>query len=201
MNESELGIEKESIPFYKSQDTKNIKTMEIKFTLSGSSFKTQLPIFREGNVEDLLHFLYEFNQSKSKLGYTTHQKLESGLEQLLQGNARNEWNTIQTTISPNVNTIAAFSQRVTAFKRLYIPEPSAIDNQRNYLMRIKKNDKLSVPQFLDRLKHINSTGNPNGCPSQKDPRRQQEGSTKGESFTRQVSSLPTQSNLQVQQEQ
>jgi len=52
MNESELGIEKESIPFYKDQD---------------------------------FHFLYEFNQSKNKLGYTTHQKLESGLEQLLQG--------------------------------------------------------------------------------------------------------------------
>jgi len=51
--------------------------------------------------------------------------------------------------------VAAFAQRVTSFKRLYIPEPSAIDNQRNYLMRVMKNEKLSVPQFLDRLKHIN----------------------------------------------
>ena len=155
MNEAELGIEKEAISFYPDHDTKSNKTLEIKFTLSGSSFKTQLPIFREGNAEQLLDFLYEFNQAKQKLGYTNHQKLESGLEQLLQGNARNEWNTIKTTTLPNIQTVAAFAERLTAFKKLYIPEPSAIDNQRNYHQRIRKKDKLSVPQFLDRLKHIN----------------------------------------------
>ena len=155
MIDNELGIEKESISFYVNSESKNIKTLEIKYTLSGSSFKTQLPIFREGNAEEVLNFLYEFNQAKTKLGYTNHQKLESGLEQLLQGNARNEWNTIKTTISANTQTVAAFTERINAFKKLYIPEPSAIDNQRNYLQRIRKNDKLTVPQFLDRLKHIN----------------------------------------------
>ena len=145
MNKAELGIEKESISFYPDQDTKSNKTLEIKFTLSGSSFKTQLPIFREGNAEQLLVFLYKFNQAKNKLGYTNHQKLESWLEQLLQCKARNEWNTIKTTILPNTQTVAAFSERLTAFKKLYIPEPSAIDNQCNYLQRICKKDKLSVP--------------------------------------------------------
>ena len=38
---------------------------------------------------------------------------------------------------------------------MYISEPSAIDNQKNYLQRVKKNDKFTVPQYLDRPKHIN----------------------------------------------
>ena len=155
MNENDLGIEKETISFYPNQESKPPMTLEIKFTLSGSSFKTQLPVFREGNSEELLHILYKFDQAKNKLGYTSHQKLESGLEKLLQGNTRNEWNTIKYTVLPMTQTIAAFKERLKAFKKLYLPEPAAVDNQRNYLQRTRKNDKLSVPQFLDRMKHIN----------------------------------------------
>ena len=155
MNESDAGIEKESIPFIPTYQLSNVKTLEIKFAISGSSFKTQLPIFREGSPEEFLNFLYEFSQAKTKLGYTTHSKLESGFEQLLQGNARNEWNTIKNTIQPSTNTVAAFNERVSVFKSLYISEPSAVDNQKNYLQRVRKNDKYTVPQFLDRLKHIN----------------------------------------------
>ena len=80
MNENDLGIEKETISFYTNQESNPPMTLEIKFTLSGSSFKTQLPVFRKGNSEEFLHFLYKFNQAKNKLDYTSHQKLESGLE-------------------------------------------------------------------------------------------------------------------------
>ena len=155
MNETDTGIEKESIPFVPTYDLSNIKTLEIKFAISGSSFKTQFPIFREGTPEEFLNFLYKFSQAKSKLGYTTHSKLESGFKQLLQGNARNKWNTIKNSIQPNTQTVAAFNKRVTVFKSLYISEPSAVDNQKNYLQRVRKNDKFTMPQFLDRLKHIN----------------------------------------------
>ena len=155
MSEIDTGVEKESISFESPQDLSTMKTMEIKFSLSGTNFKTQLPIFREGNAEEFLNFINEFNQAKTKLGYTNHLKLESGFEQLLLGNARNEWITIKNTILPQAQTVAAFNERIEAFKKLYISAPSAIDNQKNYLQRIKKNDKFTVPLFLDRLKHIN----------------------------------------------
>ena len=81
-------------------------------------------------------------------------KLGSGLEQLLQGNTRNEWNIIKSTIQPNSLTIVIFNERITLFKKLYIPEPSAVDNQHNYLQQIYKNDKYMELQFLHRLKHV-----------------------------------------------
>ena len=90
MNKTDAGIKKESIPFWPPLNLSTIKILEIKFTLSGNTFKTQLPIFREGSPEEFLNFLYEFTQAKNKLGYTTHVKLESGFEQLLLGNARNK---------------------------------------------------------------------------------------------------------------
>ena len=89
MNDLDTGIEKEIISFYPS-DTVATKTIEIKFSLSGSSFKLQLPTFNHGSAEEFLHFLYEFNEAKGKLGYNTCPKLESGLEQLLQENTHNE---------------------------------------------------------------------------------------------------------------
>ena len=126
MSELDTGIEKETISFYPSETT-TPKTVEIKYSLSGSSFKLQLPIFSQGNAEDFLHFLHEFNEAKNKLGYTTYAKLESGLEQLLQGNAKNEWNTIKGTVSPDSQSVNSFKERISTFKRIYVPDTSAID--------------------------------------------------------------------------
>ena len=67
MKKSELEIE--SISFYPNQSYSTTKTLQIKFTISGTSLKTQLPIFKEGNLEQLLQFLYKFNQAKNKVGY------------------------------------------------------------------------------------------------------------------------------------
>ena len=128
MNETDDGFEKESIPFGSPQNLSIVKTLEIKFSISGTTFKTQLPIFHDGSPEEFLNFLNEFSQAKSKLGYTNHLKLESGFEHLLLGNARNEWNTIKNTILPQTQTVAAFNERVEAFKKLYISEPPTVDN-------------------------------------------------------------------------
>ena len=153
--DNDHGIEKEAIPFIPSDETKKPSYIEVKYTISGSGFKTQLPVFKGGSTEELLRFLNEFQGAKSKLGYSNFQKLESGIEQLLQGTAKDKWSTIKGTVEPNSNTIATFNLRVEAFKRIYIPEPAAVENQKSYLLRVRKNDGLTVPRFLDRLKQIN----------------------------------------------
>lgn len=133
MNDADTGIEKEAVSFGPLPDTPNQKILEVKYTISGSSFKTQSPMFEGGTAEDLLHFLYKFNQTQTRLGYTTHQKLESSIEQLIKDTARNEWNTIKSTVSPNTNIGASFALRIEALCRIYIPEPSAVENQKMYL--------------------------------------------------------------------
>ena len=153
--DTDQGIEKEAIPFIPTEETKKPSYMEVKYTISGSEFKTQLPVFKGGSAEELLRFLNEFQSSKNKLGYTNYQKLEGGIEQLLQGTAKDEWTTIKGTVDPNSNTIATFNLRIEALKKIYIPEPAAVENQKSYMLRIKKTDKLTVPHFLDRLKQLN----------------------------------------------
>ena len=54
--------------------------MEVKYTIAGSGFKTQLPVFKGGSAEELLQFHNGFQSAKSKLGYTSYQKLEGGIE-------------------------------------------------------------------------------------------------------------------------
>ena len=155
MNDNDTGLKKETITFYCSNQENKPKYVGVKFTLAGSAFKIRLPTFKQGNAEEFLHFLHQFSEAKTKLGYNSCQKLESGFEQLLQRNARYEWSTIKGTITPNSQTIAAFNKRILAYKKIYIPDPSAIEIQKPSLQRVYKNDKLTVPQFLDRLKHIN----------------------------------------------
>ena len=155
MNDPDTGIEKEAIPFVPAPSVQAKRTLEVKYSIAGSGFKTQLPIFEDGNAEEFLHFLFKFRQAQNRLGYNTYQKLESGIEQLLKGTARNKWNTIKNTVNPGTNTVASFNALLDALRLIYIPEPSAIENQKMYLRHIRKNDNFTVPQFLDRIKHIN----------------------------------------------
>lgn len=153
--EGDSGIEKEIIPFLPSSDKQTPQFLEVKYSIANTQFKKQLPIFKGGSAKELLYFLHEFTSAKSKLGYNSYQKLESGLEQLLQSTALSAWNTIKGTVEPNVNTIHTFNLRIEALKRIYIPEPAAIENQKAHLQRAKKNDRLTVPLFLDRLRQLN----------------------------------------------
>ena len=155
MNEPDTGIQKEAISFFPSYLSITIKTLEIKFTLSESILKTQPPVFKEGIPEEFLYYIHEFSSAKAKIGHTTYPKLRSGREQLLQGNTCNEWNTIKSSIQPRSQMVTIFNGRITAFKKLYIPKPSAVDNQYNYLQQIYEHDKYMKHQFLHRLKHIN----------------------------------------------
>ena len=153
--DQDSGIEKEIIPFLPSSEKKKPSFLEIKYSISGTQFKKQLPIFKGGSAEELLYFQYEFMEAKAKLGYATYQKLESGLEQLLQVTALSAWETVKATVEPNTNTVQSFSAKIAAFRRLCIPGNAAIENQKAHLHRNKKNDKLTVPLFLDRLKQVN----------------------------------------------
>ena len=157
--ETDQGIEQEAIPFLPPTEKSKTSFLEVKYTISESTFKTQLPIFKGGTAEEFLRFIYEFE-------HATYQKLESGLEQLLQGIAKDEWNTIKGTVQPGTRTVQSFGARIEAFRLIYIPEPAAIDNQKSYLQQIKKNDKLTVPRFLDRMKQINLliAQFPHSCP-------------------------------------
>ena len=93
------GIEKEAIPFIPSDELKKSSYLEVKYTISGFSFKTQLPVFKGGPAEELLRFINKFQGVKGKVGYNNYRKLESGTEQLLQGTAKDEWSTIKVEIN------------------------------------------------------------------------------------------------------
>ena len=136
--ESDQGIEREAIPFLPPEEKPKPSFLEVKYNISNSTFKTQLPIFNGGSAEEFLRFMYEFSHAKAKLGYTTYQKLESGLEQLLQGTAKDEWSTIKGTAQPGINTTQSFTARIEAFWLIYIPELAAIENQKSYLRWVKK---------------------------------------------------------------
>ena len=111
--------------------------------------------FDKGTAEAMLTFMHEFNEAASKIGYITAQELHSGLEQLLSGTALDEWATIKSNVTPGTITLNSWNERINEFKKSFIPDPSAVENQKLYLRKIKKTDKFTVPKFLERIKLIN----------------------------------------------
>ena len=134
--DNDHGIEKEAITFIPSDEIKKSSYIEVKYTMSGSGFKTQLPAFKGRSAKEVLRFLNEFQGAKVNLGYTNNQKLESDIEQLLQETAKDEWSTIKGTVEPNTYTIATFTSQIGALKKNYIPEPAAVENQKSYLLQV-----------------------------------------------------------------
>ena len=88
--DTDNAIEKETIPFIPPEDSKKPSFIEMKYTIAGLGFKTQLPVFKGGTAKEFLRFLNEFSNAKTKLGYTNYQKLENRIEQFLQGTAKDQ---------------------------------------------------------------------------------------------------------------
>ena len=62
--DTDHGIEKESISFIPTEESRKPSYIEEKYTISGSGFIMQLPIFKGGSAEDLFQFLNEFQSAK-----------------------------------------------------------------------------------------------------------------------------------------
>ena len=69
MNESDIGIKKEVIFFLSNQTASSTIILEMKFTLTGSSFKTEFRIFLKANPDELLHFYMSLTEQKVNWGY------------------------------------------------------------------------------------------------------------------------------------
>ena len=113
------GIKKETISLLPSEENKKTSHTELKYTISGSGFKTQLSIFQGGLAKELLRFLNKFHNAKSKLGHTNCQKLKSGIEQSLQVKAQDEWSTIKATVQSGTDTIQPLNK---------LSEPNFLDH-------------------------------------------------------------------------
>ena len=66
--------------FFPLAEKSKTSFVKLKYTiLANSSFKAQLPTFREGLIKEFLQFIHEFKHAKDKLRCSTYQKLESGI--------------------------------------------------------------------------------------------------------------------------
>ena len=63
------SIQKEGISFpYTLAEKSKTSFVKVKHTiLANSSFKAQLPTFREGLLKEILQFIHEFKHAKAKL--------------------------------------------------------------------------------------------------------------------------------------
>ena len=120
----------------------------------GNEYKSEAPIFKGGGAEEFLHFMREYSDLCEKVPYDNPGSKTKALESLLKDTALTSWKKCIRMNRPNFNTDNAFNARLMQLKKIYIPQRNALENQRDYMRSIKKNDTLDVTAFLNRLKYI-----------------------------------------------
>lgn len=134
---------KEVISLVSSYNQDKVKTVPIKYNdTDGNEYKLEAPIFKGGNAEEFLYFMREYQDLCDKVPYSTRDSKAKALESLFKGTELTTWKKCVRTIRPGSNTDLTFSQRLLQFKKTYIPQRKALDNQKDYTRKIKKNDSL-----------------------------------------------------------
>ena len=147
---------KETIPLKAEYDISKVNTVPIKYSdTAGNEYKTSVPVFRSGCAEEFLNFLTEFKDLCDKVPYNTRESVKNGLESFLQGLALTIWKDKNNSIRKGEDSDAATNERLEAFKRVYVTQRNALENQKDYILDLRKNDSFTVTEFHDRLQHIN----------------------------------------------
>ena len=147
--------EKETIPLLREYDSSTLAVTKIEYVSNRTHFKAYLPRYSSGTPEEFLSFLQELKENAVKIDYNTWDKEEKGMEQLLSGQAQRDWSTQKQLIQPGIQDEQAYRARILAWKQSIITDPSAIENQKTYMLQMKKFDKFTVPQYWDRISHMN----------------------------------------------
>jgi hypothetical protein len=145
----------------KVPNSKEVNAVELKYTgIDGSVDKTKLNIFEDGNDKEFLKLVKEFQNyidtyeiwNDEHTAYIVYKNFR----RCLSGAARDLWD--QTNVLENADEERdelTFQTNVTELTSAILSD-DALRNQKDYLKSTPKLEKVTVKQWINRLKNINS---------------------------------------------
>jgi hypothetical protein len=145
----------------KVPNSKEVNAVELKYTgIDGSVDKTKLNIFEDGNDKEFLKLVKEFQNyidtyeiwNDEHAAYIVYKNFR----RCLSGAARDLWD--QTNVLENADEERdelTFQTNVTELTSAILGN-DALRNQKDYLKSTPKLEKVTVKQWINRLKNINS---------------------------------------------
>jgi hypothetical protein len=157
---TEPKIDKKVPMRYQIRNSKETSTVELKYTdLDGAVDKTKLNIYEDGSDEEFLKLIKEFQNYVDTYDiwedeHAAH-SVYKNFRRCLAGAARDSWDSINIVNEDQERDELTFAGHQQELIRTVLGT-SALHNQKNYLKETPKPEKMTVKQWINRIKNINS---------------------------------------------
>jgi len=155
---------------YQVSNSKETNSVELKNTVDGIVEKTKLSIYEDGSDEAYLKMIKEFRNYVNTYSIWDEENaartVYCNFRRCLAGAARDLWDQInESEDEEDARDELSFDEHLQELTSAILGD-DALRNQKNYLKNTPKPDKMSVKQWINRIKNINSylLMQPNGRP-------------------------------------
>jgi hypothetical protein len=116
--------------------------------------KVKIPIAGpNSSKEDLLLTIHHFKRAVPALRWTSGPKKFRNFSLCLSDSLLDRWDTLSESAVTQTNN--TFNDILDTFVRRKIPQPDALDAQKEHMMTIRKRRDISVEHFAERLEALN----------------------------------------------
>jgi hypothetical protein len=145
---------------YQVSNSKETNSVELKNTVDGIVEKTKLSIYEDGSDETCLKMIKEFQNYVNTYNIRDEENAARAFyhnfRRCLAGAARDLWDQInELEDEEEVRDELSFDDHLQELTSAILGE-DALRNQKDYLKTTPKPDKMSVKQWINRIKNINS---------------------------------------------
>jgi hypothetical protein len=147
---------------YQTRNSKDTRSVEFKYTIDGTVEKTSMSVYEDGNDEEFLKLLKEFQNYVITYDIWEEEHaartIYRNFRRCLAGAARDLWDQIIINLAEEEDQDGneeTFTEHVQELTSAILGE-DALRNQKDYLKNTPKPEKMSVKQWVNRMKNINS---------------------------------------------
>jgi len=145
---------------YQIRNSKEMNSVELKYTdRDGSIDKTKLNIFEDGSDEEFLKLVKEFTNYVDTCNIWEDEHVANTIYKhfchCLTGAARDLWDQINVIDDNQARDELTFEEHLKELISPVLGE-GALCNQKEYLKKTPKLEKMTVKQWINRIKNINS---------------------------------------------
>jgi hypothetical protein len=144
---------------YQARNSKETRSVEFKYTIDGTVEKTSMNVYEDSNDKEFLKLMKEFQNYVSTYSIWEEENaartIYRNFRRCLAGAARDLWDQINVVDDDEERDELTFENHVRELTRAILGE-DALRNQKDYLKSTPKPEKMSVKQWVNRIKNINS---------------------------------------------
>jgi hypothetical protein len=144
---------------YQVQKSKDASSVEFKYEIDGIMEGTKINIYEDGNDEEYLRMIKEFQNYLEMFEIWENENVAwivyRNFRRCISGATKNLWDQIIASEENEERDELTFTESLGKLTKAVLGV-DAFDNQKEYMKETQKPGKMSVKQWINRIKNINS---------------------------------------------